>query len=152
MSYDCKIIEQPDQPVLSIRSRTSVEKLPQLLGESYAAIAQYLGEMGENPAGASFAGYYNMDMHDLDVEIGFPVASALQGKGNIQSNQIPGGKLATCIHVGPYSAVESAYNALMSFVAEQGHEATGVAYEFYLNDPTETPQEALRTQIVFPLR
>ena len=32
MSYQCQLREQPAQPTLSIRTRTSVQGLPQLIG------------------------------------------------------------------------------------------------------------------------
>ena len=152
MSYNCKIEERGDQPVLSIRTRCAVQDLPDVLGRSYGAIAQYLGELGETPAGAPFSAYYNMDMQDLDLEIGFPVSGQLEGKGEIQAEVIPGGKMATCLYVGPYKGIEPAYNALQAFMDDNNSELTGVAYEFYLNDPGETPEEELETQIVFPLK
>jgi effector-binding domain-containing protein len=52
---------------------------------------------------------------------------------------------------GRYGDITPAYDALTQFVKEQGYEPTGISYEFYLNDPAETPQEQLQTQIVFPL-
>jgi effector-binding domain-containing protein len=70
----------------------------------------------------------------------------------MQPGQIPGGKQATCLYIGPYNAIEPAYNGLMEYIGQSGHEATGVAYEFYLNDPSETPEGELQTQIVFPLK
>ncbi len=152
MDFHCEIKEQPAQPTLSIRCRTSVQGLPQLLGEAYGRIAAYLAGSGETPAGAPFTAYYNMDMQDLDVEIGFPVSKSLAGKDDIQASEIPGGKLAFALHTGPYSECGLAYEALTQFVKEQGFEATGAAYEFYLNDPQETPQAQLQTQIVFPLK
>jgi effector-binding domain-containing protein len=93
-----------------------------------------------------------MDMQDLDVEIGFPVSGSLPGKGEIQPGEIPGGKAATCLHVGPYTEVGPAYEALMQWIMENGFEATGVAYEMHLNDPAQTPPEELKTQIVFPMK
>lgn len=152
MSYNCQILEQEDQPVLSICTRSAVKDLPSALGRAYGAIAQYLQELGESPSGAPFTGYYNMDMQNLDLEIGFPVASVLAGRGEIQSGHIPGGKVATTIYTGPYNAIEPAYNALTAFMQKNGHKATGVAYEFYLNDPGETPAEELQTKILFPLK
>lgn len=77
MDFQCEIREQVAQPTLSIRTRTPIGDLPRLLGESYDKIAGYLAELGEEPAGAPFAAYYNMDMQDLDVEIGFPVGKSL---------------------------------------------------------------------------
>lgn len=152
MSIQCEIIDRPAQPTLAVRTRTSVAKLPGAMGQAYGSIMQYLGEVRGFPAGAPFAAYYNVDKDDLDVEIGFPVATPLPGRGNVQPGEIPGGKTASCVHVGPYDQIEPTYAALSTFVAEQGYEATGVAYEFYLNDPGEVAPEELQTQVVFPLR
>ena len=73
-------------------------------------------------------------------------------KDDIQASQVPGGKLGYAMHIGPYGDIAPAYEALTQFVKEQGYEPTGVSYEFYLNDPEETPQDQLQTQIVFPLK
>lgn len=152
MNFQCEIKERDVQPTLSVRARTPIDGLPQLLGESYGKIAGYLAALGEQPAGAPFAAYYNMDMQDLDVEIGFPVSKPLAGKDIIQASEVPGGNLAFAMHVGRYSDIAPAYDALVQFVKEQGYKPTGVSYEFYLNDPETTPQEKLQTQIVFPLK
>lgn len=152
MAFQCEIKEQDPQPTLSIRARTPIQGLPQLLDESYNKIISYLAERGEEPVGAPFAAYHNMDLHDLDVEIGFPVAKATEGRGEIQPSQVPGGKLGFALHTGRYGDIAPAYDALAQYVREKGYEPTGVSYEFYLNDPEETPQEELLTQIVFPLK
>ncbi len=151
MTHTCTLIELPAQPALSVRARVDVEKLPELFDKAYSGVVKYLGELGEMPAGAPFAAYYNMDMHDLDVEVGFPVAKVLPGKGEIQSVEIPGGKFVACLHVGAYHTLGAAYDALQEFVNEKGYTVTGVAYEFYLNSPTTTPEDELQTQVLFPL-
>ena len=152
MDYKCEIKEMPAQPVLSIRTKSAVQELPQVLGASYGAIAQYLGSLGENPIGAPFVAYYNMDMQNLDIEIGFPVSHPIAGQGNIQPNQVFGGKVATCLYVGPYSDVGTAYDALTQFIKDKGVESTGAAYEFYLNDPQTVQPSELQTQIYFSLK
>lgn len=151
-TYPCEIKEQATRPILSIRTRTPMENLPQTLGQCYGAIGQYLGAQGKYPAGAPFTAYYNMDMQDMDIEIGFPVAETMPGKDNIQAGELPAGYYASCVYTGPYGDIEPAYNALTQYVQEQGHEVTGVAYEFYLNNPTEVAPASLQTQIVFPLK
>jgi effector-binding domain-containing protein len=130
----------------------SVQELGKALGDAYGAIAQYLGELGECPAGPPFSVYYNQDMQDLDVEIGFPVARELPDRGDIHASQIPGGRMATCLYTGPYTGMAPAYTALSQWMEENGHQPTGVAYEIYLSDPDETPPEELQTQIAFPLK
>jgi effector-binding domain-containing protein len=122
------------------------------MGRVYAKIMQYLGEAGQFPAGPPYGAYYNMDMDDLDVEIGFPVGGALPGRDEIQSGEMPAGQYAACIRTGAYDQSAPAYEALATFICEQGHEPTGLVYEFYLNDPGEVPPEELQTEIVFALK
>ncbi len=152
MGYKCEIHDQNPQPTLSIRTHTSVDRLGQVLGETYASIMQHLVELGEQPSGAPFTAYFNMDMQNLDVEIGFPVDRKIPGKETIQSSEMPGGKYASCLHKGPYSEITHAYEAINKFLQENSLQPTGVVYEFYLNKPDEVSQEELLTQIEFPLK
>jgi effector-binding domain-containing protein len=151
MEYRCELLDRPAQPTLAIRTRTPVKRLPQVIGQAYGAIFQYASELGFQPSGAPFVAYYNMDMEDLDTEIGFPFQQRLPGRGNILAGEIPGGKAAACLHVGPYDQLAAAYQALHEWTEANGHARTGVAYEFYLNDPQATPPAELQTQLVFPL-
>ena len=152
MPFTCEYKELPAQPILEVRVRTRVEELPQVFGQWYGAIAGYLAELGETPAGAPFAVYYNMDMQDLDMGIGFPVARSLPGKGEIAPGEIPGGRYATCLFTGPYSELGMAYDALNQWVTENGYTPSGVVYEMYLDDPSQTPPQELKTLILFPLQ
>jgi effector-binding domain-containing protein len=152
MNYEIKLIELPDQPVLSSRSILAVENLPEFFGKVYGSIIAYLEELGESPSGMPFAAYYNLDMSALDVEAGFPVAKALPARGEIRSGVIPAGKFLTTIHRGSYDTVEPAYNALADWAKANRLEPTGIAYEYYLNDPTEDPSVVAETEIRFPVQ
>lgn len=152
MQYHCEANHQQAQPVLSIRTKTIAQNLPQVLGGGYGAILQYMDEAGEQPAGAPYVAYYNMDMSNLDIELGFPVRSIMAGNETIQAGYIPTGLVATCEHTGPYPELGHAYDALNQWIKENGHEAIGIVYEFYLNDPMITPAEQLKTKIVCLLK
>lgn len=152
MSYNFELTEQKEQPVLSIRTKTAVGNLPQELGKAYGAVLQYLGEIGENAAGPAFAAYYNMDMEALDVEMGFPVAKPIAGRGIVRTGAIPAGKQASGMYKGPYSQMEPFYNDMNAWLAEKGQEPAGVVYEFYYNSPMEVPESELLTKVVFLLK
>jgi effector-binding domain-containing protein len=152
MSYQCEIVDRTAQPVLSVRARGAVKDLPAIMGRSYGTIGAYLGRMGRQPAGAPFVAYHNQDMQNLDLEIGFPVAKGLPGEGEIQPGEIPGGKAASCMHIGPYDKIAAAYEALEQWMQSKGRQGTGVCYEIYLNDPQQTPPGQLQTQILFPIK
>lgn len=152
MEYKFVVSEEKAQPVLAVRSRTSVANLPQELGKAYGAIIQYLQKIGEQPCNAAFAAYHNMDMENLDVEMGFPVPKPLPGQGDILAGEIPGGRQASYLYKGPYAGVAPVYEALSRWMQEQGHMPTGICYEFYYNSPLEVPESELLTKIVFPLK
>ena len=159
LTYPCEIQDQAAQPTLTIRTRTSIENIAQVLGQAYGEIFGYLGEVGVTPAGMPFTIYYNMaqqsaldfDMSDLDIEIGVAVTQPVTPRGAMQSGWLEAGKIATCLYTGPYSDCGPAYEELGRFVQEQGYEATGVAIEYYFSGP-ETPPEEIQTRIVFPLK
>ncbi len=151
MTYMCEFSKRSTQPTMCVRTRSAVQDLPEILGKVYGTIAQYFGSQGLQPIGPPYVGYFNMDMQDLDLEIGFPVAKTIQGEGDISTGEIPEGNYATSLYTGPYSEIGPAYTALTKWVEEQGYKSAGVAYELYLNNPALTPPEKLQTQILFPL-
>jgi hypothetical protein len=57
MDYRCEIKTQAAQPVLTIRTRTPVGAMPEVPGQAYGTIAQYLAGLGEQMAGMPFVAY-----------------------------------------------------------------------------------------------
>ena len=147
-----EIVELKERDTLSVRFRTPVSRLSENMGSIYGEIAALAGRSGVPFAGPPFAMYYNMDMDDLDVEIGFPVSAAATGVGRVKAGKLPGGKLATTTHIGSYATIEKAYNALTAFVGERGLETETFMYEEYLNSPEDTPPDKLATSIYFILK
>jgi len=152
MKYQCEAVEQGLQHVAYVRTRCDVKDLPTVLGESFCKIMKYLQRLSVTPNGAPYTAYFNMDMNDLDIEIGIPVSSEFTLGDDVLLGKLPQGKCAVTLHKGPYSDVGPAYNALSEWMNERGYVPQGVAYEFYLNDPDDTPPEMLETRIVFPLK
>jgi effector-binding domain-containing protein len=147
MSIKCELTELTPQPALTIRVRTSAQYLPQIFENGFREIKDYIKEFKQQAAGYTFAKYYNLDLRDLDVEFGIPILRSFSGRDNIQASETPGGKCVTCLHVGPYRDVELSYHALTEWIKNNGYESSGIAYEVYLNDPLNTPEEKLETQI-----
>lgn len=148
----CVLSTEKAQPVLSVRTRSAVRDLPMVLGREFGKVALYLNDLGELPSAPPFVGYFNMDMDDLDIEVGFPVAKKLPGKDDIKAGEIPAGEYVTLMYTGSYENIEEAYNALTEWTEENCREMTGVAYEFYYNDPGDTPADELQTKIMLPLK
>lgn len=151
MSCECALQSLPARAVAYIRTRVAVQDLPPTVGASYEEIGSCLREAGAFYAGPPYVAYYNMDMQDLDVEIGVPITGSLVGVGRVQYREMPAYRAATLLYIGPYEQIGAGYEALMAWVAAQGLEISGTGIEWYLNDPTNVPPQALQTLITFPL-
>lgn len=152
MNNKFQLIETKVQLVLSVKTVTSVGNLPQVIGKAYESIFNYLNENGVKPVDAPFTAYYNRDMENLEVEIGFPVAKELAGKDEIIASQIPAGKKVISIYHGAYQEMGPTYEAMMKWISERELQPTGVVYEFYYNSPMEVPENELMTKIMFLIK
>ena len=147
---DINILHKREQPTVSIRTRARVEELPMLIGAGYGKMAAYLGELGEYLSDVPYVAYHNMDMQNLDVELGFPVPKALPEKGDIRSGSIPEGRVVSCMYRGAYREMVSTYTEMADWIEKNGLQPAGTVYECYYNGP-DYPESELLTMIVMPV-
>jgi effector-binding domain-containing protein len=147
-----KISQLSDQSAMTLRMHVPMSALPTVIGEAYGKIAAYIDQAGLQTCSYPYVVYHNMDMNDLDVEMGIPVEASLPGDGEVRAGVLNGGPAATCLYTGPYSGLAETYLAMDEWVETQKLELAGTAYEIYYNDPVVTPPEELRTLIAYPLK
>jgi effector-binding domain-containing protein len=114
-------------------------------------IANYMCSLGEQPMGVPYTAYYNFDVQNLDVEMGFPVSKALPESQEIKAREIKAGQVASTMYQGPYEKMEPTYIELFKWIEENGYHLTGVCYEYYHNSPEDVPESELLTEIVLPI-
>jgi effector-binding domain-containing protein len=130
-----------------------IAEIGPFLEKAFAEVASYLARKGAGPAGMPFARYHPTSDDQFEVEAGFPASTPTGGEGDVEPSDLPGGLVATTIHVGPYDAVAPAHAALSTWVHEHGGEPVGDAWEVYLTNPGDASgPENLRTEIVQPYR
>lgn len=151
MALTFSIVQRDELHVLSIRTNTGLRDLPETILNGLTKVSQFMTELSVLPGGPAFVAYYNLDLHDSAIEIGFPVSHPVAGRGEIQARTIPGGPAGVCLFTGSYQELATAYQQLNAYIESQGREPSGVSYEFYLNNPAVTPPDELETQIIFPL-
>jgi effector-binding domain-containing protein len=152
-AYDVHTETREEQATAASSATLTVPEIPAWLATTYEAVARVLAGQGSRPAGPPFARYRQIPGEQFEAEAGFPVAAAIEREGDVHPSSLPGGTVATTMHVGPYDTMEPAYAALASWVAEHDGEPRGDAWEVYLSDPVEEPDPAIwRTEIVQPYR
>lgn len=155
MRYEITIKRLSEQPIISTRTHTTLADLGETFGRAYGQLFGYLGQIGARPAGMPFSIYHDPDFkeEDVDVEICVPVEKRLSGKGELNGSVMPSGLAACTVHAGPYGEVGPAYQALMSWIQDHGHECAGPPREVYLVGPDKTSDpNQFRTEIVWPLQ
>lgn len=154
MAYEVTIKQLAEQPIISTRTHTTLAELGEVFGRSFGQLFGYLAQLGMRPAGTPFSIYHDPDFKedDVDIEICIPIERRVSGKGDMDGSVVPAGPAACTVHAGPYDEVGPAYQALMAWIQEHGHECAGPPREVYLVGPdkTQDPSE-FRTEIVWPL-
>lgn len=145
------VLEKGEQPTLMIRTTTTIAELPHVIGGSYRKLAAYLARDKKTLSDVPYVRFLNFEPKQLEVEIGFPVATPLQGDGAIVSGNIPAGLYAFCMYLGAYNQMEPVYAEMDQWIADNGYQTDGTSYEYYYNDD-QFAEEALLTMIVKPLK
>lgn len=148
-TYEISYADLQDQHVARVRGRISFDEIPAFLGAAFTDTARVVGEQGLHLAGPPYGRYRLTPDGGLDVEAGFPASGPVSTSGRVEPGTLTGGHVATTVHVGAYDDVAAAYDALQDSVTTHGYEATGPAWESYL-DEADVP--APRTKVFLPCR
>ena len=143
--YHVVLIQDPEQKVFSIRETIGVDQYHDFFERLYREA---------EARGLKQAGPIQMLYHDeafspesSDVEAQMVVAQ--EGPGVTVK---PRCTCAAVQHRGPYDKLHLAYEALCAWLAEHTeYRPCGPAMDRYLNDPHQTPPEALETGVLFPV-
>ena len=148
VSYDIRIENRKEQVAAVVRERVSLDDLPTFLGGAFSEVAAALAEQNLYPSGPPFGQYAFVD-GGFDVAAGFPASGAVTSTGRVEAMVLPGGPIATTLHVGSYDKVSAAYLAITEWLTGSRLVVAGDPWECYLDDPEV---EAPRTLVCFPCR
>ena len=150
--YEIKIEQVKAQPAMTMRFRAKPEELGQKYSEAFGALFGYVMSNGGEIAGRPYGRYLEMEEEQFEVEAGVPVTKVLAAKGEIKPGKLPGGTVATTMHVGPYEQLGNAHSTLGMWLEKSGKKAAGPVWEAYLTDPGEQPDpNKYQTKLFLPL-
>ena len=134
------------QPYVGIRGDvTSEAEFRRTVDRGFPQLFGWLRDNGIDPAGPPFIRYLEVagDGQPLRFELGAPTATAVSGNQVVHAGELPAGRYATLLHVGPYTHSEvpdlaAARAQLNEWAGRQGLEwdssktASGTAFEAYI--------------------
>jgi DNA-binding transcriptional MerR regulator len=125
-----------------------------VIGPLFDRLYSDLVAHGVRPGSGAVASYEAIESGtgtDVRVVAGFPVADGVQDGESFTVVELPGAELAaTTVHHGSMATIDDSWQALMSWISENGYEMAGVCREVYLVSQPE-PQEHWVTELQQPV-
>jgi effector-binding domain-containing protein len=151
---EVEVVTRQHQPAVAVRTVVPMDRLDvgALFGAALGSLFPYLGQHGLAPAGAPYARYAEFGPERADVEIGVPLAELptglrpLAADGVLGATELPGGEVATYLHVGPYPDLGRAYQAIEAWLTASGRSAGGAPWESYVVGPDQVDQDESRLE------
>ena len=150
-----EITNEKAQIAVAIKNEAvSMEHISEIATVGLSKIFGFLTQKGVQIAGAPYLAYSNSnaDFTQFDVELGIPVVEEVAVEGEFCMSRNCEGKAICGMHKGAYKDVEVTYVALMEYLTKNSLESTGIYYDYYINDPVDTPESELLTRVVFPIK
>lgn len=157
MTYSVTRKELTPQPVLVVRRKVKRSAIAATIGEALPLVFAFAQQHGIAFAGPPLTRYVEMDFGMVTMEPGMPIAGGLSNSASIEpgiiADMLPGGPVASTLHIGPYESLTDAYAAIQQWIETQGLAAAGAPWESYLTDPGENPDPATwKTEIFWPVK
>jgi AraC family transcriptional regulator len=153
MTYSVTRKELAPQPVLIVRRRVKRSDIAATIGETLPHIFIHAQQNGIALAGLPFTRYIEIGPGMVTMEPGMRVSSANpSGQGEIVADTLPGGPVATTMHLGPYDTLPDAYAAIEQWMEAEGVASGGAPWESYVTDPGDHPDpKDWKTEVFWPL-
>jgi len=138
--------------VASIRQKVQLAEISRMFAVFLPEVLNYVRGEGIEATGAPFARYHRFGPTEIDVEVGFPVATPVEGNDRIKASKLPGGRVLSTWHVGPYHKLGETHNRVEQFLGKESLRARGPSWEIYWTDPGLVPDpKRWRTQVICPI-
>lgn len=153
MALEINVRTAEPQPIISMTKHVKVGALSQTIGSSLDALYTLLKQRGVEATGAPFGIYHGAINNEDDgpIEVCVPVARMLEGTGDIQARELPGGNLASVMLTGAqcdFPAILQGYDETADWIRSNGYEMTGPPLEIWHS----APGEDARMEVAWPFK
>ncbi len=124
------------------------------MGSAFQNVMSFMQANGIETTGKALSVYYTYDPMTITFRAGFSVSQedATKARGAINADVTPAGRVLTFTHIGPYSALRQSYGEMMKYIEDNGRKLGAPTWEVYVNDPKQTPENELRTDVFVTLQ
>jgi DNA-binding transcriptional MerR regulator len=132
-AYDVVVRDiEPELAAMYREVATDDDRIQQMFDMVETYVVEFDGARADKPP---FSIYYDDEYRDkdMDVEVAVPLKYAIPETESIRVRQMPRlSNVACVVHVGEYSDIYQAYNALLAWIEANDYRMTGPIREIYL--------------------
>jgi len=135
-----------------LRRQCQPADIGKIMGPCVQEVAAVLKAQNRTPSGAWFTHHFRRPIDFFDLEICFPVDTAIERHGEVYPAIWPAMTLARTIFHGNYSGMAGAWGQLEAWMKAEHHPGRSEFWERYLVNPNDTPTpDDWRTELNWPL-
>lgn len=148
---DIERLTLPEQHYLYVDRECAFDgkSIGDAMASGFGELFGFVGVAEIAPISMPMAVYVEMPGEKLAFRAGVFVRAedAAKADGAIKADVMPAGEALTTTHVGPYATLNQSHKALWDYADAEGLAKAMPVWEIYVDDPTKTPEAALRTAI-----
>lgn len=149
MPYTVRVEQVASIPTAVVRRRAQLSELSHVVPQACGLVWEVLRARSVQGAQRHVALYLDGEIN-LEVGVELDGGTSFTGDGEVVRSAMPGGTVATAVHVGPYSGLHEAHAAIRTWCTDQRCALAGPNWEIYghwVEDQTK-----LRTDVFYLLR
>lgn len=151
MTYGVEVRTVAEEPIAVVAGTTRFAELPATIQRLFDEYYEHAPGDGDGVERGCNVVVYRGTTADgaLSVECGTQVTGDFSGSGPVTAARLPAGSVATTVHLGEYTDLHLAHQAIVDWCAANGRAKAGVEWEVY-GDWSDDPAER-RTDVFYLL-
>lgn len=150
------VVEALDIAYLPATSRPEPAAIADAMGKAYFQILRFIDQHGLSDAGAPLSITRDFERAEIVFDAAIPVrglsADTPHDDPGVKITQTYAGPVVRVRHIGSYRLLTTTHRKISAYLAALGIERNGAAWESYVSDPGNVPEQELLTFVYYPIK